>query len=234
MAFRLRLVGYSDWNLPDVRIYLDPRTFAKAQLDVGAFQRLRSALADHLSALVTHVFLGYKPARPSQSRWTGVAHVCQWSLGLALFHRILKPLLSALSMNASSENSADPASRSMDVDVCDWVNQSVKSAAEPSLFFHVDSDVILKFDRTCFFFKWCVCGCAVAILMTQVQTADSDSFRAQQNTRRQLLGQWWGFSGPPAFQIPESESELEFQNHDSDWLSILPVTGYGCFCLRPG
>ena len=127
MAFRLRLVGYSDWNLPDVHIYMDPMTFAQAPLDVTTFERLRSALADHLSALVTHVFLGYKPARPSQSRWTGVAHVCQWSLGLALFHRILKPLLMALSMNTSSENSADPASRSMDVDVCDQVNQSSQS-----------------------------------------------------------------------------------------------------------
>ena len=120
IAFRLRLVGYSDWNRQDVHIYLDPTTFAKAQLDVTTLERLRRALADHVSALVSHVFLGYKPARPSQSRWTGVAHVCQWALGLALFHRILKPLLSALSTNAStSENSADPASRSMDVDVCD-------------------------------------------------------------------------------------------------------------------
>ena len=68
-------------------------------------KRLHASLADHVTALVSHIFLGHKPARPSQSRWTGVAHVCQWSLGLALFHRLLGPLLCYLS--AKKTNSDD-------------------------------------------------------------------------------------------------------------------------------
>ena len=74
--------------------------------------------------------------------------MCQWSLGLALFHRILKPLLMALSMNASSENSADPASRSMDVDVCDQVNQSSQSqmCRDSSRDFFAEAEVYQELD----------------------------------------------------------------------------------------
>ena len=87
-------------------------------------KKLHASLADHLTALVSHIFLGHKPARPSQSRWTGVAHVCQWALGLALFHRLLGPLLCSLSAKKTDDAGGDDSNLGMlmDADATHHVN----------------------------------------------------------------------------------------------------------------
>ena len=51
---------------------------------------LRSAIVDHVKTLVKHVFLGTKPVRPAEARWTGVPCVANFCLGLHLFHRMFE------------------------------------------------------------------------------------------------------------------------------------------------
>ena len=47
-----------------------------------------AAVAGHLSTLFLHCFMSAKPARAAVGRWTGVASVCEWCLGLASFSPI--------------------------------------------------------------------------------------------------------------------------------------------------
>lgn len=94
-------------------VFIDDNTLHRARADDQLLQQLERSVSEHLSALISHVFLHSKPARPSQSRWTGVANVAEWCLGLALFHQFLALLLGALSAKAGS-NTADST---MDVDV---------------------------------------------------------------------------------------------------------------------
>lgn len=94
-------------------VFIDDNTLHRARADDQLLQQLERSVSEHLSALISHVFLHSKPARPSQSRWTGVANVAEWCLGLALFHQFLTLLFGALSAKAGS-NTADST---MDVDV---------------------------------------------------------------------------------------------------------------------
>ena len=86
-------------------MYLDDQTANCT--DARKQAALKTALVEHLVALATHVFMSHKPAKPSQSRWTGVAHVTQWALGLMLFHRLLRPLFTALSSKQDAGSNAD-------------------------------------------------------------------------------------------------------------------------------
>lgn len=120
---RLRLTGYSDWGSESIDVFINEETATVLTTKGDAHQeeilrtRLHTALTEHLSAIVGHVFLGRKPARPAQSRWTGVADVCQWCLGLSLFHKLFKPLLGALS--SKSDDLAGNEQPVMDNDVRD-------------------------------------------------------------------------------------------------------------------
>ena len=120
-----RLCGYSEWSSEIISVYVNDT--AAAEQNDGC---LKNALAEHLFALVSHVFLHCKPARPSQSRWTGVASVAQWALGLFLFHRMLQPLFVAL----ASGNTADEGAV-MDADVTASGNDSDSDS---------DSDIVLR------------------------------------------------------------------------------------------
>ncbi len=55
-----------------------------------------NAVAEVVTTLFLHCFLHAKPARVAQARWTGVASVVEWCLGLGLFHCMLGPLLGSL------------------------------------------------------------------------------------------------------------------------------------------
>lgn len=75
----------------------------------------RTALCDHIAVLCSHVLLGAKPPKPTLSRWTGVAAVCNWRLRLSLFHGLLGPVLQALSGGAGQDEAKDQKS-SLDTD----------------------------------------------------------------------------------------------------------------------
>lgn len=75
----MRLTGHGDWRSKKVTILFEQgHTPATAQ-------RLGTLVA----ALAKHVFLGLKPMCPAQARWTGVANVARFALGLQCFHQIL-------------------------------------------------------------------------------------------------------------------------------------------------
>ena len=84
----MRLVGFSDWSSDTITVYLPDTSHVSPML--------LEAIADHICTLYDHVFMTAKPQKPTQSRWTGVAAVAQFCLGLALFHNLLAPLLGAL------------------------------------------------------------------------------------------------------------------------------------------
>lgn len=97
----LRLVGFSDWNSDVMTIFIEDSVMANERL----FQRVQTAVGEHLVTLFLHLFLSSKPSRPSQSRWTGVASVAQFTLSLALCHRLLQPLFAGL----TSKDEKDPS-----------------------------------------------------------------------------------------------------------------------------
>ena len=67
-----------------------------------------------------------KPARAAVGRWTGVASVCEWCLGLAVFHRFLAPLFSALaSKNAGKSDASQTAGEPKSADADARVSVSV-------------------------------------------------------------------------------------------------------------
>ena len=76
---------------------------------------LERSLTEHLTALISFIFMGCKPAKPSQSRWTGMSHCAQWALALAMWHRILTPLFASLA--ARESKNMDTGNQTMDADV---------------------------------------------------------------------------------------------------------------------
>ena len=86
-------------------------------LDNGPQQeRLRHAVADHVTVLYRHVFLSSKPSRPAQARWTGVANVAEFALGLSLAFGMLQPLFASLaSKDSSTGGMAQNADKDADV-----------------------------------------------------------------------------------------------------------------------
>lgn len=116
---QVRLCGYSNWKTEQIIVYVSDETAAEC-FDPRKQAMLKKAVCEHLSALVAYVFMHAKPSRPSQSRWTGVANVAQWTLGLALFHRFLKPLFTALSTKLDVPDAdANSAGTTMDTDARD-------------------------------------------------------------------------------------------------------------------
>ena len=55
-----------------------------------------------------------------------MAHVCSWALGLALFHRLLRPLLCSLSAKKSDDAGGDDSNVGMlmDADVAYHINRA--------------------------------------------------------------------------------------------------------------
>ena len=76
---------------------------------------LHRSLTEHLTALVSCLFMGSKPAKPSQSRWTGMANCAQWALCLAMWHQLLNPLFTALASGQTTDVSENATT--MDADV---------------------------------------------------------------------------------------------------------------------
>lgn len=113
---KLRFCGHSNWKMEQIVVYISDETADCPDPDKQAM--LRRGVVEHLCALVGYVFMHCKPARPSQSRWTGIAHVSQWTLGLALFHRFLSPLFAALSAksDAATCKDSDNAGSTIDTD----------------------------------------------------------------------------------------------------------------------
>ena len=114
-----RLVGYSDWSASEISVYVADSALADADTSLQQSQRIRihDVVSDHVAILVRHLFLSRKPSRPAQSRWTGVPDVCNFTLSLALFHGLLKPLFAALS---AKDDGAGTKVESTDADV--WVS----------------------------------------------------------------------------------------------------------------
>ena len=95
----------------------------EALQDPALRQRIHNSLVDHIVTLFEHLFMGVKPSKPAQSRWTGVASVSQFALCLGLCHKMLQPLLSLLTAKdtgttaTTADNDAD-ARASTQVCVC--------------------------------------------------------------------------------------------------------------------
>lgn len=102
----MRLTGASDWTTPTIKVYIDVDSTGSDECVRARHKAVKDAVAQHVLALVSHVFLGQKPARPSQSRWTGVAAVARWCLSLALFHKMLGPLFQALAAGDKGASAA--------------------------------------------------------------------------------------------------------------------------------
>ena len=109
-AATVRLVGASDWNSPEITVYMKNADDISAILNS---QHILDAVCSHLATLCRHVFLTRKPPKPTQSRWTGVAGVARWGLCLACFHRSLAPVLSAL---VKTEKGEGPGQNNMELD----------------------------------------------------------------------------------------------------------------------
>ena len=88
-----------------------------ALTDESRREQLHKAVAHHVTVLFRHIFLSVKPSKPAQSRWTGVASVANFTLSLALFHRMLAPLFASLT--AKDGNSASSTVKSTDADARD-------------------------------------------------------------------------------------------------------------------
>ena len=163
-------------------LFLEDSVVAEIAESPAKEERLKRSLTDHLTALLCHVFLSCRPARPSQSRWTGVANVCQFALGLALCHRLLKPLLCALSAkkdDGDGDGNGDVAN--MDADARD---SNLNGPPQ-----HID---FLSDQGCCCIFFDAKVAKAKYFDFAQVQVADTDAYRLQQSTRRQLLSKWQG------------------------------------------
>ena len=119
----LRLTGDSDWSSEIISVWVPDQCCNSAA---------HAAVASHLSTLFLHCFLSAKPARAAIGRWTGVASVCEWCLGLAVFHQFLGPLLSALA--GKNQEPEGPKSSDADarVSVCQSDSLLVIFAAESS------------------------------------------------------------------------------------------------------
>lgn len=105
-CFPGRLVGFSEWrNSSTINVYVPDSTLEQSSSE--HLSRLRSAIVDHLTVLLKHLFLSIKPARPAQSRWTGVASVASFTLAFALFHNMLEPLFGALTAKDKETGIAD-------------------------------------------------------------------------------------------------------------------------------
>ena len=107
-----RLLGYSDWNSPTMSVYVEDSSIQEE----SQRQNLRAVICSHLTILFRHIFLSKKPSRPAQSRWTGVASVAAFTLGLSLCHRLLAPLFASLTAK-DKEDGSGQAVRSTDADV---------------------------------------------------------------------------------------------------------------------
>ena len=108
-----RLVGYSDWQGKDLIVYVDD-----SALENGMQQeKLRHAVVDHVTILYRHIFLASKPSRPAQARWTGVASVAEFALGLSLSFGMLQPLFASL---ASKDSDSSGLAKTMDKDADVW------------------------------------------------------------------------------------------------------------------
>ena len=108
-------------------VYVDDVALASHTQNPASLQRLQHALAEHLTVLIRHVFLSTKPPKPSQSRWTGVAGAARWALGLALFHKLFAPLITALASTACGSDGNfdfDVMMAALDQDV--WSSVSVR------------------------------------------------------------------------------------------------------------
>jgi hypothetical protein len=186
----LRLCGYSDWSSDRIDVYLDDATAANP--DQHKKDRLHTSLVEHLGALVIHVFLHCRPAKPSQSRWTGVGNVAQWALSLAMFHRMLAPVFMAL-----SENSKD------DMENLDADAQCSAILAATKKMHWVQSETFCQIMRSCPV-RLCYVTLGSSHAFSKVQVADSNAFRIQQSKRRFLLGQWCS----PQTQKPEAKAKL--------------------------
>lgn len=89
----MRLVGYSDWSSEEaMTVYIDDAALKNTE----KLPHIHLAISDHVGTLYQHLFLSNKPSRPSQSRWTGVANVCEFALSLSLCHGFLKGLFASL------------------------------------------------------------------------------------------------------------------------------------------
>lgn len=89
----MRLVGYSDWSSEEaMTVYIDDAALKNTE----KLPHIHLAISDHVGTLYQHLFLANKPSRPSQSRWTGVANVCEFALSLSLCHGFLKGLFASL------------------------------------------------------------------------------------------------------------------------------------------
>ena len=119
----LRLVGASNWNGSSLTVYVEDTALASHARNPASLHRLHCALAEHLTVLIRHIFLSTKPPKPSQSRWTGVAGAARWALSLALFHKLLAPLMSSLSSTTCGSDGNfgfDGMMNALDQDV--WVS----------------------------------------------------------------------------------------------------------------
>ena len=92
-------------------VYIDD---AALKAEPERLEHIHSAIADHVGTLYQHLFLCNKPSRPSQSRWTGVANVCQFALSLSLCHGFLKGLFASLK---KKDDGKDGAGDNHDADV---------------------------------------------------------------------------------------------------------------------
>ena len=210
-----RMVGHSDWTSATITVWV-PNGF-----EAAAGSTVHQAVASHLSVLFTHVFTGAKPAKAAQARWTGVASVCAWCLGLGVFHNMLAPILAALAGGSKPETDMRTAN-DVDARTSDWF-RSAKSVSFIHERWFETWWIKLTFQgsipsisscsvthwlyaspwRRWFFMKYyhgahghqeswlevlkCqVPGCG------QVQTADSEAYRAQQSLRRARLSEWSG------------------------------------------
>ena len=104
-------MGHSDWKSDTITVYVSDSAIE----DTLQKTRLEAALSDHVSVLLKHVFLSCKPARPAQSRWTGVASVANFVMSLSLCHNLMKPLFSSLAAK-DKDGDADKSGMSIDAD----------------------------------------------------------------------------------------------------------------------
>lgn len=96
-------------------MYVSDDLFARTATNSKLKEQVHSALVEHISSLASYIFLGRKPARPAQARWTGVPNVARFALALSLFHNLLEPLLGSLCTGADGQS--DSKVTSMDADV---------------------------------------------------------------------------------------------------------------------
>jgi hypothetical protein len=103
-------VGHSNWQTDEITVVI--RALAEGGPEPNA--NYLAALAQKISMLVKHVFLSCKPMQPAQARWTGVANVGSWALGLRMFHKLLTAIVKNLQLKGDKDNDDN-----LDMDVPD-------------------------------------------------------------------------------------------------------------------